>query len=166
MSHTAYIAIGTNLGDRQQNYRNALEKLNQLEGTRITRWSSLYESEPHGEAPTWFVNGVVEVSTEMESAELLKALLSIEDALGRKRTKGRKNVSRTIDLDILLFDSEVVDSKTLRLPHPEMASRRFVLLPLSELAPRLVHPVLGKTVTSLLVATEDTKKVRLFLAQR
>ena len=162
MSHTAYIAIGTNLGDRASNYRSALSRLGELKETRITRWSSLYESEPHGKARNWFLNGVVEVSTELEAEELMKMMAKIETAMGRKRRQEKSSVSRIIDLDLLLFDAEIISTRTLKVPHPELPSRRFVLLPLSELAPGLPHPVLGETISSLLVATEDPKKVRLF----
>jgi 2-amino-4-hydroxy-6-hydroxymethyldihydropteridine diphosphokinase len=179
LSHTAYIGIGTNLGDRFRNYKLALEKLSSLPNTRITRKSSLYESEPHGKARNWFVNGVVEVTTELEAIALLKELQKIEVALGRKRepkpdaktvragATGKKtpkkvpSVSREMDLDILLFDHDTIDSRILKVPHPGIADRKFVLLPLAELAPALVHPVSGTTVSSLLATTQDTKKVML-----
>ena len=162
MSHTAYIGIGTNLGDRIGNYRKALVKIAELPDTKITRESSLYESEPHGNARNWFINGVAEIETELEAKELLKALQKIETALGRKRDKSKKSVSREMDLDILLFDSEILEGRTLKVPHPQIPNRRFVLLPLSELVPALRHPVIGETITTLLVTTEDKNKVMLF----
>ncbi len=162
MSHKAYVAIGTNLGDRLQNYRTALSKIDELEETRITRRSSLYESEPHGKARNWFLNGVVEVATEYEPEELLAELQKIEASMGRKRPPKKESVSRTMDLDILLFDHEVVDIPTLKIPHPEAPNRRFVLLPLSELVPGLVHPVRGASVSAMLANTEDKSKVLLF----
>ncbi|HYB98834.1 MAG TPA: 2-amino-4-hydroxy-6-hydroxymethyldihydropteridine diphosphokinase [Candidatus Limnocylindrales bacterium] len=158
----AYIAIGTNLGDRLRNYKTALEKLSSLPTTRITRRSSLYESEPHGKARNWFLNGVVEITTEMEAPSLLKELQKIETALGRKRDPAKTSVSREMDLDILLFDHEVIQSKNLKVPHPQVPNRKFVLLPLAELAPAFHHPVLGSTVSSLLANTPDKKKVMLF----
>ena len=163
MSHTAYIGIGTNLGDRLRNYRAAVEKIAGLKDTRITGKSSMYESEPHGKARNWFLNGVVEITTELEAAALLKELQKIELALGRKRETGAKaSVSREMDLDLLLFDHETIDSRTLKVPHPEMGNRKFVLLPLAELAPAFMHPLSGSTVSSLLAATPDKKKVMLF----
>jgi 2-amino-4-hydroxy-6-hydroxymethyldihydropteridine diphosphokinase len=162
VSHTAYIGIGTNLGDRLRNYRAALEKIASLKDTRITGKSSMYESEPHGKARNWFLNGVVEVSTELEAPVLLKELQKIEVALGRKREAAKASVSREMDLDLLLFDHETIDSRTLKVPHPEMANRKFVLLPLAELAPAFLHPLAGTTVSSLLAATPDRKKVMLF----
>lgn len=163
MSHKAYVAIGTNLGDRLGNYRKALAKIDELTDTRVTRRSSLYESEPHGNARNWFLNGVVEISTEIDSRQLLKDLLRIETELGRKREKSKKkSVSRVIDLDIVLFDNETIDSRNLKIPHPQMPNRRFVLLPLSELVPAAVHPILGVSISALLATTEDTGKVLLF----
>jgi 2-amino-4-hydroxy-6-hydroxymethyldihydropteridine diphosphokinase len=162
VSHLAYIGVGTNLGDRQRNYKAALEKISTLPTTRIIAKSSMYESEPHGKARNWFLNGVIEISTEMEAAPLLKELLKIETALGRKRDASKTSVSREMDLDILLFDHDAIDTKTLKIPHPEIANRKFVLLPLAELAPAFVHPVSGTTVSSLLASTPDKKKVMLY----
>lgn len=174
VSHTVYIGVGTNLGDRLRNFRTALEKIEALPGTRITRKSSYYESEPHGKARNWFLNGVIEVTTELEAAPLLKELQKIEAALGRRRDAAKDSkkdskkdakkasVSREMDLDILFFDHDVMDGRTLKVPHPEVANRKFVLLPLAELAPALIHPVTGTTVSSLLASTPDKKKVMLF----
>ena len=160
MSHTAYIAIGTNLGDRLANYRKAVSQIKELPQSRITRESSLYESEPHGKTRNWFLNGVVELVTEMDAKELLKQLQKIEAGMGRKRDKA--SISRVIDLDILLFDRETIASKTLKVPHPEIPNRRFVLLPLSELVPSMHHPSLSSTVSALLVTTPDKKRCMLF----
>ncbi|MFN2378253.1 MAG: 2-amino-4-hydroxy-6-hydroxymethyldihydropteridine diphosphokinase [Candidatus Binatia bacterium] len=162
MSHTAYIGVGTNLGDRLRNYRSALEKIGALPGTRIIGKSSMYESEPHGKARNWFLNGVVEIATELEAAPLLKELQKIETALGRKRDAAKTSVSREMDLDILLFDHDTIESRNLKIPHPEMGNRKFVLLPLAELAPAFAHPVSGTSVSSLLATTPDKKKVMLY----
>ena len=162
MSHTAYIGIGTNLGDRLRNYRSALEKVSALKDTRIIGKSSMYESEPHGKARNWFLNGVIEITTEFEAAPLLKELQKIEIALGRKKEAGKITVSREMDLDILLFDHDTIDSRTLKIPHPEIGNRKFVLLPLAELAPAFAHPVSGTSVSYLLATTPDKKKVMLF----
>jgi 2-amino-4-hydroxy-6-hydroxymethyldihydropteridine diphosphokinase len=161
VTHKAYVAVGTNMGNRLLNYRKAVARINALEATRVTRESSLYESEPHGRARKWFLNGVVEVSTELEARDLLKALQKIETGLGRKKQK-TASVSRVMDLDILLFDQQVLNGRTLKIPHPEIPNRRFVLLPLSELAPALRHPLLSETISTLLVTTKDTKKVGLY----
>jgi 2-amino-4-hydroxy-6-hydroxymethyldihydropteridine diphosphokinase len=171
MSSTAYIGLGTNLGDRPANIRKAIELIKELPGPRIPRHSSVYESEPHGRTRNWFVNGVIEIHTELDPQELLKALQKIEIAMGRKKpAKGEsgskkiadKNVSRVIDLDILLYGTQIIDERKLKIPHAELANRKFVLLPLSELAPAYAHPISGATVSELLVACKDDKKVHLF----
>lgn len=161
MPHRAFIGVGSNLGDRKANVAEALEQVAKLPGSRILRTSSLYESEPHGNAKTWFVNAVLEVETELPALELLKRLKAIEAQMGRKRVKGKKWGSRIIDLDILFFNTEVITTKTLKVPHAEIARRRFVLLPLAEVAPQLVHPELGQTVSRMLATTEDRKRVML-----
>jgi len=162
MGHTAYIGVGTNLGERQENLRKAIAKVGELPGTRLIAQSSVYETEPHGRARNWFLNCVVGIDTELEAKDLLKALQKIERDMGRKKSTSKTSVSRVIDLDILLLGSQVLDSRTLKIPHPELANRRFVLLPLSELAPAMIHPVLGTTISALLVGTKDTTKVSLF----
>ena len=161
MPHRVYIALGSNLGDRKANIREAEERLSKLPETRILKASSLYESEPLGDAKTWFVNSVLEIETDFEPDELLKRTRAIEAAMGRKRVKGKRWGSRIIDLDILLFDNQTVSKRTLKIPHPEMHKRRFVLLPLSELAPHVSHPQLGASISELLGGLRDPKKVML-----
>ncbi len=162
MSHKAYVGIGTNLGDRAANYRKALEKMRELPDTRLTRASSRYKSEPVGKARNWFLNGVAELDTELEATQLLKELQKIEKALGRKRDKTKKTVSREMDLDILLFDQETSETRTLKIPHPELPNRKFVLMPLAELIPTFAHPVTGDSVSSMLAACKDPHRVVLF----
>jgi 2-amino-4-hydroxy-6-hydroxymethyldihydropteridine diphosphokinase len=159
--HRAYIGIGSNLGDRKANALEAVDRVSKLPTTRLVRASSLYESEPLGDAKTWFVNSVIEIETEFPPDELLKRLKAIEKAMGRKRVKGKRWGSRIIDLDILLCDQEVVEKRTLKVPHPEMHKRRFVLMPLAELAPHVVHPQLGHSVSALLATVKDAKRVTL-----
>jgi 2-amino-4-hydroxy-6-hydroxymethyldihydropteridine diphosphokinase len=159
MPHRVYLGLGSNLGDRKSNIREAEERLRELPETRIMKASSLYESEPLGNARTWFVNNALEVETEFEPADLLKRTRAIETAMGRKRVKGKRWGSRIIDIDILLFDNQTVNKRNLRIPHPELSNRRFVLLPLSELAPDFSHPNLGMSVSELLGALRDAKKV-------
>jgi 2-amino-4-hydroxy-6-hydroxymethyldihydropteridine diphosphokinase len=159
--HRAYIGIGSNLGDRRANAVEAVERVRQLPTTKVVRASSLYESEPLGDAKTWFVNGVIEVETDLAPEQLLKRLKAIEEAMGRKRVKGKRWGSRIIDLDILLVDQDVIAKRTLRVPHPEMHKRRFVLLPLAELAPHVIHPQLGQSVSTLLATVKDDKRVAL-----
>jgi 2-amino-4-hydroxy-6-hydroxymethyldihydropteridine diphosphokinase len=159
MNHRAYIGIGSNLGDRKANHREAVSRMGELPTSQVARASSLYESEPHGDAKTWFVNSVVELKTDLLPADLLKRLKAIETTMGRKRVKGKRWGSRVIDLDILLYDQETIQSRNLKVPHPRMHTRRFVLLPLCELAPHLSHPTLGNTISQLLATCEDAKKV-------
>jgi 2-amino-4-hydroxy-6-hydroxymethyldihydropteridine diphosphokinase len=161
MPHRAYIGIGSNLGDRKANALEAVQRVSELPGTKLIRASSLYESEPLGNAKTWFVNSVIEIETEFQAEDLLKRLKAIEKAMGRKRVKGKRWGSRVIDLDILLCDQEVVERPSLKVPHPEMHKRRFVLLPLAELAPHVVHPQLGQSVSALLAGVKDAKRVTL-----
>ena len=161
MSHRIYIGIGSNLGDRRANTAEAIDRITKIPDTKVMRASSLYESEPLGNAKTWFVNSVIEIETELGAEPMLKRLKAIEDAMGRKRVKGKRWGSRIIDLDILLSENEVVDKRTLKVPHPEMHKRRFVLLPLAELAPHVIHPQLGSSVSALLATVPDKKRVTL-----
>ncbi len=163
MPHRVFIGIGSNLGDRKANCREAREKLGELPDTRVVAASSYYESEPHGDAKTWFVNTVLEIETEFSPPELLKHTKQIEEAMGRKRVKGKRWGSRVIDLDILLFNNEILNKRNLKLPHPRLAQRRFVLAPLAELSPQLVHPTLNVTISQLLATVDDNKKVQMMI---
>ena len=102
---------------------------------------------------------MLEVETRLPPTALLEALLTIEQAMGRTRVAGDRWASRVIDLDILLYDADAVDVPSLTIPHPRMHTRRFVLVPLAELAPEVVHPVLGRTIAALLATVDDAKRV-------
>jgi 2-amino-4-hydroxy-6-hydroxymethyldihydropteridine diphosphokinase len=164
MPHRVFIGIGSNLGDRRANCREARLRLTELPKSRVVKESSLYESEPHGDAKTWFGNSVVEIETELNPADLLKHLKKIEADMGRKRVKGKRWGSRIIDLDILFYDNEMIDKRNLKVPHPRLPQRRFVLVPLSELAPQLIHPGLNVSVSELLATTKDRKKIHMMRA--
>lgn len=157
-----YLCLGSNLGDREVNLRRALGELEQA-GIHVQRSSSLYETEPVCRYPQpWFLNVVVAAETSLMPVQLLRRLQQIERELGRRR-----NIvggPRTIDIDILLYDRAVVRSTELLIPHPRMAERRFVLRPLSEIAPGLRHPLSRKTALELLAETPDRSQVRLFQA--
>ena len=147
--HTAYIALGSNLGDKEANLRRALELLIER-GVEIVKTSTFISTEPYGvtDQPT-FLNGVCEVRTSLEPLELLHTLLDIEQEMGRVRL--RHWGERNIDLDLLLYEDVVMDTPQLKLPHPDMQNRDFVLLPLAEIAPELVHPTLQKTISELVI---------------
>ncbi len=129
---TAFVGIGTNMGDRAQNINNALNALNLVPGTKVLAVSNIYETLPWGYAkqPN-FLNAVIKISTTMSPHALLGALLGIEAAMGRQRTI--KNGPRVLDLDLLTYDNEVINTNELTLPHPFMLQREFVLKPLLEL---------------------------------
>ena len=161
MTSSIFVALGSNLGDRRANIQEAREKIREIENTRIVKESSLYQSEPHGNAKTWFVNGVIELESDLLPQQILKNLLAVEKTIGRKRVKGKRWGSRVIDLDLLFHGSLVIGKRNLKIPHPRLAGRRFVLMPLAELAPQLVHPVTQMTVSEMLARTPDTKQIEL-----
>lgn len=153
-----HIGFGGNLGDVETNLRRALEAVSHLAKTRVVRISSLYRTAPVGvEDQPDFVNGVLEVETDLDPQDLLRALLEIERSLGR--TRGARWGPRTVDLDLLLWEDRVMHTAALDLPHPRMHERGFVLVPLAEIAPRARHPELGKEVRELLEELGPTADV-------
>ena len=153
MKKLAAIALGSNLesrfGDREANLWEAVERLRELGEVKAV--SSAYETEPVGyvDQPS-FLNAALLLETSLEPAELMRALLEVEEAMGRERAGAVVKGPRVIDLDLLLFGQVVMNTTELTLPHPAMMERRFVLEPLAEIAPELVHPVLGLTVGEML----------------
>ena len=155
---TIYLSLGSNIGDRKKNIARAMDALSQ-HGMRVLRSSALYETEPvEMTDQPWFLNCVVEAETDLPPPELMEALLAIEREMGRERLipKG----PRLIDVDILLYGSEIVRTGKVEIPHPRMAERRFVLAPLAEIAPDLRHPVLNKTAAELAEGTPDHSEIR------
>jgi len=152
----AWISIGSNLGDRTANCMLAVSMLSSF--ARVTAASSAYETEPVGpkDQPD-FINCAVEIETGLPPEKLLAELQSIEETLGRVRS-GRWR-ERSIDLDIVFYDGLIMNTDALTIPHPRAHLRRFVLEPLAEISPGLVHPVLGATVSELLGMLEDGERV-------
>jgi len=155
---TVYLSLGSNIGDRAQNLRAATDELPHA-GVAVKKVSSFYETEPvdFREQP-WFLNCAVEAETHFDAIMLLQALREIETKMGSKKLVAKG--PRLIDMDILLYGAETIDTPELQVPHPRMHLRRFVLVPLAEIAPELVHPVLKKSATQLLLETPDRSVVR------
>ena len=156
-----FLGLGSNLGDRLDNISNAAMLIGRHAG-EVVASSSLYETEPWGfEADNKFINMVICVMTDLSPSALLGRLLMIEANLGRLRCEG-KYTSRTIDIDILFYGDEVINDNVLKVPHPRLHERKFVLTPLNEIAPELMHPVLKKNVTSLANDCTDQSGVLLY----
>jgi 2-amino-4-hydroxy-6-hydroxymethyldihydropteridine diphosphokinase len=152
------LSLGSNLGDREANLRLGISALDRP-NLKPARISSLFETEPIGfRDQPWFLNLAVSVNTRFSPAELLELCFEIEMAQGRKRSI--PNGPRTLDIDLLLYGDVVIHSANLIIPHPRLAERRFVLEPLAEIAPEAYHPVLKRTVRSLLDLCTDFSSVR------
>ena len=155
-----YLSLGSNLGDRAANLQRAMAALPEI-GVRILRRSSIYETEPVDFlAQPWFLNCVVEGETSLEPRQLLDELQKVERKLGSKKLVPRG--PRIIDLDVLFYEAGMIQERGIEIPHPRLADRRFVLVPLVELVPEFRHPVLGKTAVELLAATQDRSAVRIW----
>ena len=162
MPALVYLSLGSNVGDREIQLRDALRRLAAI--GRVVGVSSFYETEPvEFTDQAWFLNCVVALETTETPEQLMMALLQIEQQMGRRRIQ--KKGPRAIDIDILLFDEAILDSPALTIPHPAMHQRRFVLEPLAEIAPEVRHPVLEKTIRELLEALPAGQIVRRVIAQ-
>ncbi len=162
---TAYIALGSNLGDREQTLAAATDRLGRL--GRVEACSSLYETEPVGfhDQPA-FLNAVVALETKLQPLPLLHALLAIERELGRDRSQGVPNGPRILDLDLLLMEDVVIVGEELMLPHPALVRRRFVLAPLAEIAPQVRPPQCAQTIAELLAQLPDEGENRVAAVHR
>jgi len=154
MVKTAFLGLGTNLGAREENLQKAIENINTLAGEVIS-FSQIYETEPWGfRSEDHFFNMVIQIRTNLKPVDLLKHLLKIEIQLGRVRGT-EKYSSRIIDIDILLYENEIINKPYLKVPHPMIQERKFVLVPLCDIAPEKIHPVLKKTFAVLLEECDD-----------
>ncbi len=154
MANTAFIGLGSNLGDKLKNCLEAIELIREIPGCDLGAKSGFYRTTPVGvKGQDWYVNGVISLRTVLPAHDLLNWLLGIEKRMGRVRKD--KWDPRTIDLDILLFGQTVINHEDLTIPHPFMHLRRFVLVPMVQLAPDSIHPVLGKTMSWLLENFSD-----------
>lgn len=151
MSVRAYVALGSNLGDRERNLRAAVASVGRLPGTAVTVESSVYATAPVGvDAPQPdYYNAVIGIDTDLSPRELLQSLQAIERDAGRVRDPGVRNASRTLDLDILLYADRTIDEDGLRVPHPRLHERAFALAPLAEIAPHVWVPGHGPAATLL-----------------
>lgn len=158
MAHTVFIGLGSNQGEKLKNCEAAIQEILKLEGSTLVSQSSWHYTQPWGkEDQDWFINGVIQVKTGLNPNELLKELKEIELLLSRE-DNGRWG-PRTIDLDILFYDDLIIKSKDLEIPHPRIPERNFVLIPLAEIAPNFIHPVVKKTMRDLLNEVSDRKRV-------
>ena len=157
MNKIAFLSLGSNVGDRVANLKAAIERIRSL--GEVIATSSIYETEPvEFLAQPWFLNCVVKLGTEKMPKQLLAAILTIEKEMGRHRQQ--KKGPRTIDIDILLFGNSVVETQGLTIPHPSLHERRFVLEPMSEIAPEVRHPVFKQRMRELLEALPAGKIVK------
>ncbi len=154
MEHIAYIGIGSNMGDKVHRCEEAISEILRVDRHKLLAKSSFFKTQPIGyTSQDWFVNGVIKIETELGAVDLLRSLKAIEGQSGRVETF--RWGPRPIDLDILLFDETRIETPDLQIPHPRLQERQFVLVPLAEIDPTLLHPVLKKTVQELL---EDLKE--------
>jgi len=155
---TIYLSLGSNVGDRAAHLAAGIAALDAA-GVRVTRQSSLYATEPVGfQTQSWFLNCVVAAETALMPRQLLRVVRHIERQLGRRRMV--RGGPRKLDIDILFYGGAIVRARDLVIPHPRLAERRFVLVPLREIAPTLRHPLLRKTLAELLAELRDSSQVR------
>jgi 2-amino-4-hydroxy-6-hydroxymethyldihydropteridine diphosphokinase len=158
--NVVFLALGTNLGNRSRNLTDALSGIKEQIG-RVLKMSSVYETEPWGfTSDSQFLNIVIKVETRLNPVAVLEAILRIELFLGRVRSENQYS-SRIIDIDILFYEDEVIDTVDLKVPHPKLQERKFVLVPLCEIEPDLEHPVLKMRISSLIELCKDRSEIRL-----
>lgn len=156
-----FIALGGNVGRVSEKFEMAIEKIREMIGP-VIKQSSLYKTEPWGNKnQDDFLNNVICVETNLTSDEVLKNILAIEKTMGRNRNKDNQFAPRTIDIDILFYGNKIINTDNLIIPHPRLHLRNFVLTPLMEIAPGLIHPVLNRTIAELSGLNTDSSVVRI-----
>ena len=157
----SFVGIGSNMVNPAQRCREAVDRISSVSGVKVLRRSSLYRTEPVGFLEQeWFVNAVIEIRTVLAAHELAAAMQAVEEVMGRKR--GPKWGPRVIDLDILLYGQDVIQDGELVIPHPEFHQRRFVLVPLDEIAPYVIHPAFGVSIRGLMERLQEGSVVALY----
>lgn len=157
-----YLGLGANLGQPKEQCIQAAAHIGAVEGIEVLRCSSMYRTEPVGDSSQeWFVNAALEIKTSLSPAQLLEVLLSIERKMGRQRSV--RWAPRIIDIDILFYGQQAIRQADMIIPHPELHRRRFVLVPLHEIAPYLTHPALGVSLKQLIDGLDDNYKVELIV---
>lgn len=159
----AYLCLGANSKNRLTTVQQAVSLLSLAENIKLIRASALYETEPWGvKDQNWFLNMVVEIKTDLSAQDLLMKCLSIEKMLGRDRSREQRWGERPVDIDIIFYDNQIINTGILTVPHPRMHERAFVLVPLLELIPDFVHPVLKKSVSDLYDELDNVEEVCLY----
>lgn len=163
--NVTYLCLGGNIGDREKALNHAIQKISEQVGDIVAK-STIYETEAWGvESQQAYLNQCIKVKTDLKATELIDVLLLIEKELGRERTINHIYEPRTIDIDILFYNNDIIDESKLLVPHPRLHLRKFVLIPLEEIASNYLHPLLNKTIFSLLSECEDPSDVKLFKTQ-
>jgi len=159
MGHIVYIGFGSNLGDKIAYCEKAIAEILGLDNHKLLAKSSFYKTQPVGyRAQDWFVNGVIKLESDLEPQDLLRALKEVEARLGRTETF--QWGPREIDLDLLLYEDQIIQTSQLQVPHPRIQERQFVLIPLVEIAQGLVHPVLKKSIRKILEEIKENQGVK------
>lgn len=160
---TVFLSIGSNINDRIKNIEKALNMFNLCEDIIISKTSALYETEPWGvKNQNWFINIAVEIKTTLSPKDLLIKCNKIEQIVGRNREKETRWGERIIDIDIIFYENEIINTKSLTIPHERMHERAFVLVPMLEIAPNFVHPLFNKTISELYENLDNVEDVFLF----
>lgn len=158
-----YLSLGSNKGDRIGYIQQSTSILDGLDGISLIRTSAFYESEPWGtDSKNWYVNAIIEIKTSLSPSALLEKIHAVEDRLGRNRKIEGHYGDRTIDIDIIFYDKEIINNENLTIPHKHFHKRAFTLVPMMELEPDFVHPILKKTVMELHDTLENPEMVFLY----